>query len=201
MRRLVIDYPEFTFTMNGGLESIEQAQEQFNACPGLNGVMIGRAWAADPWSFSMADKLLYGVDVAPTNRLKVLQKYGEHADAEEKLGDPSKIRRFIVKAITPLFTSEPNAKRYRVALDKIAGLPKQLAAHGKTMEGQPPLSELILNVAYEHLSEEVLLRSPEESYDRLLSAANGRRSPTSRDRSRAVQEWQSQRTAAALQDE
>ena len=203
VRRLVIDYPEFTFTMNGGLESIEQAQEQFSACPGLNGVMIGRAWAADPWRFSMADKLLYGVDATPTNRLQILQEYGKHADAEEKLGDPTKIRRFIVKAISPLFTSEPNAKRYRIALDKIAGLPKQLAAHGKTIEGQPPLSELILNVAYEHLSEEVLLRSPEESYDRLLSAANGRRSPisTGRERSRAVQEWQSQRKTEALRDE
>lgn len=195
VRRLVKDYPEFTFTMNGGFESIAHAQEQFNACPGLKGIMIGRAWAADPWSFSLADKLLYDTPLAPTNRLKILQDYGKHADAEEKHGDPLKIRRFIVKAIMPLFTSEANAKRYRIALDKIASLPKQLAAQGKTMEGQPPLSELILNAAYEHLSEEVLLRTPEESFERMSFSSFGEQSTTSNSgyRSRAVLEWQAQR--------
>jgi hypothetical protein len=50
-----------------------------------------------------------------------------------------------------------------MGLDEIAGLPKKLAAQGKTIEGQPPISELTLEVAYKHLSEEVLLRTPEES--------------------------------------
>jgi len=32
------------------------------------------------------------------------------------------------------------------------------------MEGEPPLSESIVNAALEHLSEEALMRTPEESY-------------------------------------
>lgn len=192
VRRLVNEYPEFTFSLNGGVESILQAQHEFEECPDLAGVMIGRSWAADPWSFAMADKLLYGTSHSPRNRLDVLTEYCKHADAEEENGDPAKIRRFIVKAITPLFTGEANAKRYRIALDQVAGIPKKLKADGMTLEGQPPISELIMNAAYEHLSEDVLLMSPEESYERKLFAERKRLDgPTIR--SEAVSQWQSRR--------
>lgn len=186
VRRLVEDYPEFTFSLNGGLESIAQAQAEFDECPGLKGVMIGRSWAADPWSFAMADRLLYGDTSCPTNRLQVLQEYVKHADAEEAAGDPIKIRRFLVKAITPLFAGEPNGKRYRIALDEIAGLPKKLELEGKSLHNYPPISELIMNAAMESLSEEVLLRSPEESYERTLKQWQINRDG----RSAKVAEWQ-----------
>ena len=134
MKRLVQDFPELTFTLNGGIESLSQAKAQFDAMPGLTGVMIGRAWAADPWSFATTDRLLYGGgndDTLPApNRRAILEAYGQHADAEEELGDPVKIRRFIVKAITPLFAGEPNGKKFRIAMDEIAGLPKKLQSQG-----------------------------------------------------------------------
>lgn len=193
IRRLVEEYPELTFSLNGGLESISQAQTEFDECPDLKGVMIGRALAANPWSFAMADKLLYGQDVSPPNRLEILKAYGHHADREEANGDPLKIRRFITKAVTPLFAGEPNSKKYRIALDEIAGTPKMLAAQGKTLEGLPPISELILNAALDHLSEDVLLRTAEESYERLLAEKNSQQSITSGGRSEIVQEWQEQR--------
>ena len=65
---------------------------------------------------------------------------------------------------------------------------------GKTLDGQPPISELILNCAYEHLSEEVLLRTPEESYERKLHAETKQRN-RGHDvgRSQAVEEWQTRR--------
>ncbi|KAG7373521.1 tRNA-U16,U17-dihydrouridine synthase [Nitzschia inconspicua] len=170
VRRLVQEYPEFTFTLNGGIDTLSQAQEQLDQCPNLRGVMIGRAWAADPWSFAMADHVLYGDDVPTKTRLDILQEYGRHADHEEQsIDDPVKIRRFLIKAITTLFAGESNAKKYRIALDEIAGIPKRLQQQGQSCTvGQPPLSELILNVAHTHLSEEVLLRSPQESYERKL---------------------------------
>ena len=192
VRRLVQDFPDFTFSLNGGIESISQAQAQFDASPNLAGVMIGRAWAADPWSFAMADRLLYGdcESNMPMNRLELLEAYGKHADAEEEMWDPVKIRRFIVKAVMPLFAGEAKGKRYRVALDEIAGLPKKLLIQGKTLEGYPPLSELILNAALETLSETALLRSPEESYDRVLWEEAKRSGET---RSIHVAEWQERR--------
>ena len=215
VRRLVRDYsPHLTFTLNGGVDSIAQAKHELALAPGLNGVMTGRAWAADPWSFACADNLLYGETPTATgsdkclNRLQILKAYGRHADAEEAVGDPTKIRRFIVKAVTSLFTGEPNAKRFRIALDEVATLPKKLQEQGKEdnislLEGQPPLSELILNAALEHLSLETLLRTPEESYERMLSEEQRRAEKntlsTSSDgdgrvrRSASIDEWQKAR--------
>ena len=140
----------------------------------------------------MSDRLLWNEPSAPKNRLEVLTEYAKHADLEESMGDPSKIRRFITKAITPLFTGEPKAKRYRIELDTIAGLPKKLIKEGKSLEGQPPISELILNCAHKHLSEEVLLRTPEESYERKLHMENRSQRQTN-ERSEAVAEWQAMR--------
>jgi tRNA-dihydrouridine synthase A len=186
IRRLVQDYPEFTFTLNGGIETIAQAQDEFQACPGLTGVMIGRSWAADPWSFAMADQLLYKEPMNPAkNRLHVLQEYCRYADAEESEGDPQKIRRFLIKAITPLFAGETNGKRYRIALDEIASLPKKLHLQGKTMDKYPPLSELIMNAAMENLSEETLHRTPEECYAMASLRQSGQIG-----RSQSVVEWQ-----------
>mmetsp|Transcript_6907 Transcript_6907/g.13997 ORF Transcript_6907/g.13997 Transcript_6907/m.13997 type:complete len:565 (-) Transcript_6907:1848-3542(-) len=192
VRRLAQEYPEFTFSLNGGIDTLAQAQDQLNECPQLNGIMIGRGFAADPWGFAMTDSLLYGTkSVAPKNRLEVLTAYGKHADLEEEHGDPVKIRRFITKAVTTLFTAEPKAKRYRIALDEIGGLPKKLHREGKTLEGQPPLSELILNAAHTHLSEEVLLRTPEESYEQKLFYE--KKSAVNKGRSSAVTNWQQER--------
>jgi hypothetical protein len=54
-------------------------------------------------------------------------------------------------------------------LDDIAGLPKKLMKQDtKWMQSQPPLSELILEAATQHLSEEVLYRTPKESYEKIL---------------------------------
>jgi len=189
VRRLVKDYPELTFTLNGGIQSISDCQEEFLANPGLKGIMIGRAWAANPWSFAMADSILYDTDTTMAkNRLEIIQEYGKHADAEEAAGDPVKIRRFMTKAITPLFAGETNAKRYRIALDEIAGIPKRLFADGKTLKGQPPLSELILDAALKNLSEEALLRTPEESYAIIKDKENMKSKSSG-----VIAEWQENR--------
>lgn len=193
VRRLVKDYPEFTFSLNGGLNSIPDVKDQLELCEGMKGVMIGRALAANPWSFAMADEILYSANSStdkPKNRLEILQEYGKHADYEEQLWDPVKIRRFIIKAVTPLFAGEPNGKRYRIALDEIAGIPKKLKLQNKSMLGQPPISELIMNAALDTLSEDVLLRSPMESYEMLYGSDGRSLSSSSSD---IIQNWQLER--------
>ena len=202
VRRLVEDYPELSFSLNGGVNSIPAAIHEFDECNGLNGVMIGRAMAANPWSFAMADDILYNnengvvpgfvLNDKPKNRFEVLKEFGAHADREEEIWDPVKVRRFIVKAVTPLFAGEKNGKRYRIALDKIAGIPKQLASQGKGFEDQPLLSELILNAALENLSDDVLYSTPLESYENLISKeVKGSDKSTSH---QIINEWQKART-------
>lgn len=202
VRRLVEDYPELSFSLNGGVNTLLDTKAELDKCENMAGVMIGRAWAANPWSFSMVDSLLYGDNdehtniitttspniVKPRNRLEVLKSFGQHADAEEELWDPIKIRRFLIKAVTPLFAGEPNGKKYRIALDEIARIPKKLKAQGKTLEGSPPISELIMNAAVDNIREEILLRTPEESFERMNGGSSFARS----DRE-ILHDWQKER--------
>ena len=176
VRRLAEEFPELNISLNGGVETLSGVKRELEECPELDGVMVGRGWMSNPWGFAMSDELLYPdgqvvVDdsTRPKNRLEVLEAYGQHADYEEERWNPVKIRRFITKAASQLFAGEPNAKRYRIALDEIAGLPKKLMKEDpKLFESQPPLSELIMDAATKHLSEEALYRTPKESYEKIL---------------------------------
>ena len=205
VRQLVEDYPELSFSLNGGVETLSQTQAEFGACPKLAGVMVGRAWAANPWSFAMADKLLYGDEgegekllgySKPRNRLELLQMFGKHADAEEKEWDPVKMRRFVTKAISPLFAGEANAKQFRIELDEIGGMPKKLASQGKSWKDEPPLSDLILDAANRHLSVETLLRTPEESYEMAVWEEQKKKSKARGLPQPVVAEWQQERKAS-----
>ena len=83
-------------------------------------------------------------------------------------------------------------QKYRIALDEIAGMPKKLMQQGKSMEGQPAISELIMNAALDNISEEVLLRSPEESYERLYGYGNAGVGSTASS-SQVIRDWQNDR--------
>ena len=79
----------------------------------------------------------------------------------------------MTKAVSHLFAGEENAKRYRIMLDEFAGIPKKLEKERKQnpnaiQDIQPPISELIMNAATTHLSEEVLYRTPQESWDKMI---------------------------------
>jgi tRNA-dihydrouridine synthase A len=221
VHRLTRDYPELTFTLNGGVNTLPQVQQELEREPKLIGVMVGRGMVADPWGFALADSLLYGNDVPLSslssgndmercrNRLEVLQQYGQHADAEEAIYGPAHVRRYLLKAITPLFNGEPNSKRFRVALDRIMHeIKKQpqgrgvVSSHTATSTVQPPLSELILNAALETLSDETLMRSPEESYERVLVEQkkiwDNNQGGSSKDVFSSVAEWQAERNQERL---
>lgn len=217
VRRLADEYPELNISLNGGVDTLTAVKRELDECGSLEGVMVGRGYAANPWSFAMADEILYGDNDSssnkPKNRLEVLEAYGKHADYEEETYDPTRIRRFMTKAISHLFAGEPNAKRYRILLDEYAGIPKKLERERKQnpnaiQADQPPISELIMNAATTHLSEEVLYRSPEESYEKMLwdeqqterkknvvstVILNGGAQDDGNSTNTLVQEWQSSR--------
>eukprot|EP00957_Ditylum_brightwellii_P038289 2895198-Ditylum_brightwellii.AAC.1 len=97
VKKLVNEYPKFTFSLNGGIGTSEDTNQELDDCPGLVCIMIRRAWTSEPSSFAMTDEIIYGEDessstlIKPRNRLELLQEYGKHADSEEEAYDPLKI--------------------------------------------------------------------------------------------------------------
>ncbi|KAL7554083.1 hypothetical protein ACHAWF_017447 [Thalassiosira exigua] len=216
VRRLAQEFPELNISLNGGVDTLSGVKRELDECGALEGVMVGRGFVANPWAFAMADEVLYpdmDHSLRPKNRVEVLEAYGRHADFEEDQWEPIKMRRFLTKAIAHLFAGEPNAKRYRIALDEIAGLPKKFAKElrqnpNAVIPMQRPLSELIMDAANTHLSEEVLYRTPEESYDKLLweeEQANRKQDVVyfgGKDTQQSlVQEWQKSRKEDEMRDE
>jgi tRNA dihydrouridine synthase A len=231
VQRLIHDFPQLTFTLNGGIETLSHVDAQLKNIPGLQGVMVGRAWAADPWGFAMADSLLYHdnddcnddndsnrlLQTAKTNnknRLQILQAYGRYADAQEVAEQdramatghyPQGIRRFLTKAVSHLFAGEANAKRFRVALDEVAQ--EQSAFIKKTKQTShangglllssarrtttvlppgPSFSELLVNIAMVHLSEDVLFQTPVQSHERRNAEEQHRQERRQQQRSKSL---------------
>jgi tRNA-dihydrouridine synthase A len=236
VRRLATEFPTLNVSLNGGVDTLFGVRRELETCDKLEGIMVGRGYVADPWSFAMADELLYplhecdddarvgrvagrvGEVARPRNRMEVLERYGVHADHEERTWGSRRVRRPVLRAITNLFAGEHNSRRYRIALDEIAGSLRGMnagdddedVAMGAVAPG-PPLSELIMRAAALHLSEEVLYRSPEESYEKSVydeerAEERGRNGATSTvilggvsgadsndDRRSSVLEWQASR--------
>ena len=65
--KLITEFPELKFTMNGGIQTLSQAENHLNTMEGLDGVMIGRGFLSNPWQvrnissfmFSHALRFLY----------------------------------------------------------------------------------------------------------------------------------------------
>jgi len=224
VRRLAREFPELNFVLNGGIHSLAQAKAELEAAQSEGGrpagVMVGRAFVADPWGFATADEVLYRDAVLddnqqrPRNRREVLEAYGRHADDEERRADPTEVRRPLVAACAHLFAGEENSRKFRLELDEIVGRPEKLEREAKAQvwslpgaattssslasafsvapssaamgggwddmqamdearpawdEGQPPLSELIMDAARRHFGEGVLDRSRMDSYDKKIS--------------------------------
>ena len=140
---LARDFPHVAFALNGGIVDIETASVIANgvrwnddddrdakdaAAPAnLVGTMIGRASHADPWGvLATADVDVFGSDTVPEtarSRRKLLRAYGEYCDATRgrfgvtKDGYAVPSMRHLVHPLQNLFYGEPNAKRWRRAMD------------------------------------------------------------------------------------
>jgi tRNA-dihydrouridine synthase A len=167
VHRLVQDFPHLTFTLNGGIESLSQVQHQYQLCPNLHGVMVGRSMVAQPWHWSKADTLIYNTnnhhqpqqqphtnqnysDVNTkknNNRWDVLTNYASYATCEEDTYGLV-VRPSLLKALHGLFTGEPNARRFRIALNTIT----------QSKNIKISIGEQILNAAQECFTETVLFQ-------------------------------------------
>ncbi|CAM9962985.1 unnamed protein product, partial [Hapterophycus canaliculatus] len=111
--RLVRDFPHVDFTLNGGVNTYEEAISCLEQ--GAHGVMVGRSWSSNPWYWSQADSKLFGTKDPGLTRREVLERYAEYGERQEKsYGDNWLVcRRRLAKPIWHLFHGEKGGKKFR----------------------------------------------------------------------------------------
>ncbi|OWZ04169.1 TRNA-dihydrouridine synthase [Phytophthora megakarya] len=74
--RLKQDFPELSFTLNGGVQSIQHARELLDTT-NVDGIMIYNP----PWNFRDADRLIFNTERNPNlSRREIIERYLEYAE-------------------------------------------------------------------------------------------------------------------------
>ncbi|GAB2229068.1 hypothetical protein Droror1_Dr00023203 [Drosera rotundifolia] len=77
---LLRDFPDLKFTVNGGINTIEEVNAARSA--GAHGVMLGRAAFYNPWqTLGLVDSLVYGDAPSGITRRKVLEEFQVYGDS------------------------------------------------------------------------------------------------------------------------
>lgn len=165
VHRLVAEFPEMRFILNGGITDFDTAKRHLGLTPDhsdlfgcdvllppVQGVMIGREAYNHPFSFSTADSLFFGVeeDNLPT-RKDVLTHYLDYADRAQRLQWADSRSSDLVKPLHNLFHHCQCNGRYKQFLDS------ELRRHSKAIDkDKVPLSEVIWDIVRETVPGEVL---------------------------------------------
>ena len=111
-------YPELTFLLNGGIDSVEQATTLARET-GCDGVMIGRAAYNNPWLLAELDNHWYGTPL-PADRLAPVHDYFAYIDSQLK----SETRlHSITRHMLGVASGLPGARAYRRYLSEYANKP------------------------------------------------------------------------------
>ncbi|KAL8171487.1 hypothetical protein V2J09_023291 [Rumex salicifolius] len=104
---LLRDFPDLMFTINGGINSIEEVSAALKA--GAHGVMVGRAAYNNPWSMlKNVDSVVYGAPPNNITRREVLEAYQVYGDSVVgTYGNGRPNIRDVVKPLLTLFHAEP----------------------------------------------------------------------------------------------
>jgi len=112
VHRLKQDFPALEVILNGGIQTLDEAERQLGHC---DGVMIGRAAYQDPWLLADADRRLSGGTNPVDDRraaVELLFPYVErHLAAGGRLNH-------ISRHVLGLFNGRPGARRWRRILSE-----------------------------------------------------------------------------------
>jgi tRNA-dihydrouridine synthase A len=114
VRQLKDDFPNLTVVINGGINSLEDANSHLEM---LDGVMIGRAAYNTPFLLASVDQMLFSSSKSRRlNRAAIFHAYLEYAAAEMDRGTAP---RHIIKPLHYLYQGEPGARQWRRHLSEI----------------------------------------------------------------------------------
>ena len=107
VRRMKAKFPALEIVLNGGLDTLEQAQTE---AAGLDGVMYGRAAYHNPWMLRDIDQRFYGESPATLSRLDIVDDLIAYAQAHEA-DNPS--LKALCRHIMGLFAGQRGARLWR----------------------------------------------------------------------------------------
>jgi tRNA-dihydrouridine synthase A len=114
VRRIKVDFPTLEIVLNGGVNSLSEAEEHL---PALDGVMIGRAAYHDPWMLRDADRRIFGSGEGPLSRHAVIDELLPYVEAQCVAGVPlPRMTRHMIG----LFNGLPGARAWRRYLSENA---------------------------------------------------------------------------------
>ena len=117
VRQLKRDFPDLTIAINGGIKTLDEAQDFLT---GLDGVMIGREAYHNPWMLAEADQRIFGDDQPPFSRHTVLDRFLPYAERELAAGVPLNA---MSRHLLGLFQGQPGARAWRRRISAQAHLP------------------------------------------------------------------------------
>lgn len=125
VKQLTQDFPDMEFILNGGLSSLEKAQDAMRDV-GVDGVMLGRAAQNNPMIFATADRMFYEENSSAISRREVLEKYMSYCDWAEsdaapyKLTSDGSLRRYnssvLLRPVQHVMAGCANSSKFRAAL-------------------------------------------------------------------------------------
>ena len=116
VHKLKAEMPQLNISINGGIKTLDQVQEQLQD---LDGVMVGREAYENPWFLRDADERIFGEKELPrfSLRKELLEAYLPYVEMESARGTPATI---LVRHIYGLFNGKPGARKFRQYLGENA---------------------------------------------------------------------------------
>ncbi len=104
--QLKTEFPQLTFVLNGGLQTLAQCQEQLQR---FEGVMVGRELYSNPFLLTEVEAELFDNPQA-LSRHEVLGQYHRYCEEQLSRGTPLP---FLTKPAMGLFHAQPGGKQFR----------------------------------------------------------------------------------------
>eukprot|EP01038_Epipyxis_sp_PR26KG_P008163 gene8163-11048_t len=137
VHKLCKDFPELTFILNGGIQSLDDIRRHTSSTgylfdneilPPVHGAMIGRAAYSNPLLFATVDSEFYGVRDPCLNRREIIHRYLDYCDFVQSDEGPQRCVKgkhqvvsssILISAMRNLINGVRNVNKYRTALNDI----------------------------------------------------------------------------------
>tara|TARA_R110002124_G_scaffold2530_5_gene16034 strand:+ start:912 stop:1910 length:999 start_codon:yes stop_codon:yes gene_type:complete len=112
--RLKNDFPELTFVINGGIQTIDACRHHLQH---VDGVMLGREAYQNPWMLAEVDTALFGMDKPAQSRDDIIAALIPYAQQQLARGGSLN---HITRHILGLYQGVPGARKFRRHLSENA---------------------------------------------------------------------------------